>query len=344
MNRLLSLFALLPLILNAQQADLIVEKSIQRIAFGSCSRQDLPNHQLWKEVNEVKPDLWIWLGDNIYGDTEDMDVMREKYNQQKSHSDYQKLLSQTDVIGIWDDHDFGANDVGKDYPKKDKSKTELFAFLDVPQNHPARDRKGAYQSYTYKGRQLSIKVILLDARYFRDSLVWANANTAQKAAIRNTVGDILGEEQWTWLQSQLQDDSVELILLGSGIQVLPTQHRWEKWSNFPTARKRLLSLIDRSVKKPVILLSGDRHISETSKTKLDRYPYPLWEFTSSSLTSPITNQEPEANDYRQKEIIYPRNFAVLQVDRQKQKLVCNIKFLGAENKMLQDHSVTFRMK
>ncbi|MEM0941747.1 MAG: hypothetical protein AAF600_19285 [Bacteroidota bacterium] len=72
------------------------------------------------------------------------------YQKQKSHPGYQLLLKNTEVIGIWDDHDFGVNDGGKEYPKKDERKNELFRFLNVAKDHPARNRKGAYQSYTYK--------------------------------------------------------------------------------------------------------------------------------------------------------------------------------------------------
>ena len=106
-----------------------------------------------------------------------MNQRRKDYDLQKSHPDYQQLLKQTEVIGIWDDHDFGLNDGGREYPMKDESKEELFRFLDVPDDHPARERKGAYQSYTYTSSLGTLKIILLDARYFRDSLKWNNPGT-----------------------------------------------------------------------------------------------------------------------------------------------------------------------
>src|SRR6187431_3829625 len=51
---------------------------VSRIAFGSCAKQDKPQ-PIWDAVVETKPELFVFLGDNIYGDTADMDVLRAKY-------------------------------------------------------------------------------------------------------------------------------------------------------------------------------------------------------------------------------------------------------------------------
>ncbi|MCR9083112.1 MAG: alkaline phosphatase family protein, partial [Cyclobacteriaceae bacterium] len=42
------------------------EEEITRIAFGSCNRQNRPQ-PLWQPIVSDNPDLWIWMGDNIYG-------------------------------------------------------------------------------------------------------------------------------------------------------------------------------------------------------------------------------------------------------------------------------------
>lgn len=311
MKRGFLIFIYLPIVLFGQKADKSISLDITRIAFGSCSVQDMADKQLWKEVNDSNPDLWIWLGDNIYGDTEDMSIMKEKYDLQKSHPGYQALLKRSTVIGIWDDHDYGVNDGGKEFPAKDGSKKQLFDFLDVDKNHPAQKRAGAYQSYTYKSDEGNVKVILLDTRYFRDSLSWDNPGTPQKSSIVNPDGDVLGEQQWEWLESQLDEPDINLFILASGIQVIPSQHQWEKWSNFPKARQRLFDLISKQ-KTPLVLVSGDRHLSEVSKTKIQGYPYPLVEFTSSSLTSPVTPDN-EENQYLLGEKIYDPNFASITI-------------------------------
>lgn len=337
MKKLILFLALAPVFVFGQNADLEISKNISTIAFGSCSYQTETEKQLWSEVNATNPDLWIWLGDNIYGDTEDMKVMRKKYDLQKSHIGYQRLIAKTDVIGIWDDHDFGVNDGGKEYLKKDESKAEMFRFLDVAHNHPAYERKGAYQSYAFNSGKSRVKIILLDARYFRDSLNKDEKNWN----IPNETGEILGEDQWKWFEEQLSDSSVDLFIVGSGIQVIPEEHRFEKWANFPKELNRLYEVI-KTTEKPVILLSGDRHISEVSKIELDTYPYPLYEFTSSSLTSPWGEPRKEPNKYREKEIIFETNFALLEIDTESQSLNLDISFIGKDDKVLQTHSISYR--
>ena len=71
---------------------------------------------------------------------------------------------------------------------------------------------------------------------------------------------------------------MDLILLGSSIQILPTHKLVEEsWSAFPVARQRLLQLLASSA-APVVLLSGDVHMAEASRaactaTTADRTRY-----------------------------------------------------------------------
>jgi alkaline phosphatase D len=49
------------------------EMPLSRIAFGSCANQDRPQ-PIWDAVVEIKPQRFVFLGDNIYADTPDMGV------------------------------------------------------------------------------------------------------------------------------------------------------------------------------------------------------------------------------------------------------------------------------
>lgn len=331
MKYLTTLLTLFTLSVSAQQSDIIIDQDITKIAFGSCSRQEEADKQLWKEVNNQNPDLWLWLGDNVYSDGEDMEQRRQDFDLQKSHPDYLELLETTQIYGIWDDHDYGLNDGGNEYTKRDEAKKELFDFLDVPESHPAWSRDGAYQSYTFNGEQ-SIKVIFLDTRYFRDELKWANPGTSEKAAQVNPNGTVLGEDQWKWLESQLSDN-VDVILLVSSIQALPEQHRFEKWANFPPERDQLLALLDQT-ETPVIILSGDRHMSEVSKKAKSNGDL-IYELTSSSLTNPWGVAEDEPNKYRQGEIIFETNFSVMEFGREG----IIVTYVGAGNSELAKYQI-----
>ena len=54
-----------------------------KIIFGSCNKVDLPN-PFWEDMGLRNPDLFLWGGDVIYADTNDMSKMEAMYAQQKA--------------------------------------------------------------------------------------------------------------------------------------------------------------------------------------------------------------------------------------------------------------------
>lgn len=305
------------------------EKIISSIAFGSCNKHN-SSQEMWQYIIQNDPDLWIWLGDIIYGDTEDMNLLTEKYNIQKSYPEYQVLLKKCPVIGIWDDHDFGVNDGGKEYPMKKESKKILLDFLDVPGDAEVRKREeGAYQSYLIGPPDKQVKVILLDARYFRDELIKDHATDRRYTT--NPTGDILGEAQWSWLEKELLESTAKVHIIGSGIQIIPEEHGWEKWANFPIARKRFFDLLEKTKPQNPLLISGDRHIAELSKYQPEGLDYPIYEMTASGLTHTWAIARNEPNQYRVGEMIYKKNFSVLNIDWEKENPVLTVEIKGLNN-------------
>ena len=302
------------------------------IAFGSCSRESIPE-QMWDEINVHHPDLWIWLGDNIYGDTHDMEIMEEKYRKQKAYPGYKELLdSDTEIIGTWDDHDYGINDGGKHFSKKDASKKLMINFLDIPEDHPIHDHDGVYQTWDYRFEDFIVRVILLDTRYFRDTVY---RDPATRAYRPNETGGLLGETQWVWLEDQFRQSTADLHLLGSSIQVIPEEHRFEKWANFPQERKRLFNLLVKYPDKKTVIISGDRHIAEISKIEPEGLPYPLYDVTSSGLTHAYTGTSPEPNQYRVSDLIRQLNFGLIYIDpSQKTNPQLTFEIRGKNNDLL----------
>ena len=86
-SKLLSflLFSIFILFQSCQQ-----EPPVMKIAFGSCGWQDHPL-PIFYEVVKQDPDLFIFLGDNIYGDTKIMDTLRAKYNRLGAKESFQHL-------------------------------------------------------------------------------------------------------------------------------------------------------------------------------------------------------------------------------------------------------------
>ena len=68
----------------------IGNKPITTIAFGSCLKETRPQ-PIWESVVDAKPDIFVLLGDNIYGDTRDMRKLSEKWNKFNSIEGFQEL-------------------------------------------------------------------------------------------------------------------------------------------------------------------------------------------------------------------------------------------------------------
>ena len=302
---------------------------LSTIAFGSCAKQDQPQ-PIWDAVIETSPQLFVFLGDNIYGDSEDMEVLRAKWGQLADQPGFRKLRQTCPVVGTWDDHDYGANDAGAEYPKKRKSQQLFLDFLGVPKTDPRRTQEGVYSARVYGPPGKRVQLILLDARYHRSPLKTGYqpgepGDGYRGKYVPNTDAEatVLGETQWGWLSDQLKLPA-ELRIIGSGVQVIPDEHGWEKWGNFPNERQRLFRVIRESRANGVVLLSGDRHLAEISRLPAnhrDGVGYPLFDITSTSLNAPSGNFTKagirfanEINSYRVGLTYFDVNFGSIQID------------------------------
>lgn len=280
---------------------------VSRIAFGSCADQNDPQH-IWDAIVKFDPQVFIWLGDNIYGDNKrpfnvfgkertigpwknarmfvpsPKQEMELRYKKAKTKHGYSRLREKTKVIGTWDDHDYGLNDAGKEFDGKITNQGLLLDFLDEPQDSPRRKQDGVYASYTFGPVGRQIKVILLDTRYHRDPLL--------------SDGTILGNSQWTWLEKELNGPASAITIIGSSIQVISNLSATtgpfissEAWGRFPMERNRLFKLIADSKRDGVFFMSGDVHFGE-----ITRYDcatgYPLYDITSSGLTRSVEEEVP----------------------------------------------------
>ena len=92
---------------------------ISKIAFGSCA-EETKHQPVLDLVVKHKPDIFVYLGDNIYADTKDMKVMQAKYDSLAAKPEFQRLKKSIPLFATWDDHDYGWNDIGKYYPFKNQ--------------------------------------------------------------------------------------------------------------------------------------------------------------------------------------------------------------------------------
>lgn len=301
------------------------------LAFGSCNKTSLPN-LLWDDVLNTKPDVWVWGGDIIYADTDRMPKLKKMYAEQDTVKGYKALKEHVEVIGSWDDHDYGLNDGGVEFKTKKESQQQFLDFMDVPMDSPRRAQEGIYTAHEYKIKEGLIKVLVLDTRYFRTSLT---ADTETKKRNKpNNYGDgtVLGEAQWNWLESELKNSNADFNVIVSSIQVLSNEHGFECWGNFPHEVDKLQALIAESRAKGVLILSGDRHISEFSRTAVEEMNYPLIDFTSSGLTHAYRDFKGEENPFRVGEVVNTESFGLVEFNLKNKSVF--MRMIGNNGKLL----------
>lgn len=260
------------------------ETALSRIAFGSCAHQDKPQ-PIWDRVDAFDPQLFLFLGDNIYGDTRDMAVLRAKYAKLAAKPGFQRLRRKTPCLAIWDDHDYGENDAGREYPMKQASKDIFLDFWMEPKASPRRSRAGNYTSTIIGPEGRRVQIIMPDNRWFRSGLIGITEEPKDRGPYlvnSDPAATMLGAEQWDWLEAEFKKPA-ELRIFASSTQVLADAPGYEAWINYQADHQRLLDLIDFADVNGLIMISGDTHYAELSRLA-EGVPYPLYDLTSSGLT------------------------------------------------------------
>jgi len=308
--QLMAAAALLPAGLSAQA------RPLTRIAFGSCAEQ-ADQQPIWDAILAYKPELFIFAGDNVYGDfnTADAGPLRKAYATANAIAGYNKLRDSVSHLVVWDDHDYGINDGGGDFPHKAVSKDLFLDFWKVPAGDVRRTREGIYHSHIIGPPGMRVQIILLDMRWFRSPLKLTDQRGApgkeRYLPDPDPTKTMLGETQWAWLADELRKPA-ELRLLVSSIQVLAEGHGWERWGNFPLERLKLFDTLRDARAKGVVLLSGDRHIGALYREAPADIP-PLYEVTSSGINKAFSAaKEPGPN--RLGALYAAPNFGVVDID------------------------------
>lgn len=292
------------------------EAPIRRIAFGSCAHQAKPQ-PIWEAVTALRPDVFLFLGDNIYADTTDMSLMKKKYDQFASVPGYIRLKQTCKILATWDDHDYGKDDAGYEYGPKKESQKLFLDFFGVPEDSPRRQQEGVYHAESYGPPGQRVQLILLDTRTFRTPLKKREGkvvnNQGPYIPDEAETAEMLGAAQWKWLEDQLKQPA-DIRIIASSIQVIAQDHGWEKWMNMPRQREKLFKLIETTQAKGILFLSGDRHLAELSLLP-KAVGYPLYDLTSSGLTEANKRfRALEVNQHRVATMNWGNNFGYINID------------------------------
>lgn len=291
---------------------------ISKIAFGSCAEENKPQPIL-DLVAKHKPDIFVYLGDNIYGDSYDLKVLQAKYDSLAIKPEFQRLKKNVQIFATWDDHDYGWNDSGKWYPFKQESKELFLNFFDEPANSERRKHEGIYTSYLFEDNAMKLQLILLDGRTFRNDLRIYRGELNQQEKYfypldyyPHQIEDstLLGETQWKWLEEELKKPA-DIRLIASGSQFGISYNGYEAWANFPHEQKRMLDLIKKTKANGIVFITGDVHYAEISRLET-KGQYPIYDVTSSGITSAWLFPTP--NDNRIEGPVMDNHFGLITID------------------------------
>jgi alkaline phosphatase D len=232
-----------------------------RVAFGSCSRVDA--QPIFARIRDAAPDLFFFIGDNHYGNTDDLGSLRWNYRWALERPERAALLAETPTLATWDDHDFVGNNTTGSAPGKERA---LRAFREYWANtaYGTVDTPGVFSRYSHG----ALDFFLLDDRYYR-----------------GLDGTMLGVAQTAWLRDELAASTATFKVLLSGSQW--TAHgSGDSWAAFPAARTALFDFFRDQGIGGVVLLSGDIHHSSFRLiTRAAQGGYDLPEITSSPLAN-----------------------------------------------------------
>ena len=302
------------------------------LATGSCAYINEPeydrpgkpygsDYQIFTSIYRQKPDLMLWLGDDVYYREVDWNTrsgMIHRWTHDRATPELQLLLASTPQYAIWDDHDYGPDDSDGTFPYKETSWEVFRSFWGNP-SYGVEGQKGCTTKFTY----MDVDFFLLDNRYFR------TPNFCATCPDRS----VLGKTQLRWFLAALAASKAPYKLVAIGGQVITTNNHHETCFHFfPAERDTILNFIERENIKGVIFLTGDRHFSELSalQNKAGNWVYDL---TTSSLTagSYTGAAEKEANSNRVAGTVVDRhNFSILHFSGPRTKREVEIRNYDAD--------------
>lgn len=302
---------------------------INRIAFGSCAQQ-WREQPIWEAVTAARPDLFLFLGDAIYGDydgskpfTPSKQTLKHDWDMLAAKPEFQAFRAQVPVMATWDNHDYGSHNGGAEFPLKEMTKTAFLDFFGEPADSVRRRTPGIHAARVFGPAGRRVQVILLDTRSFKGPFLKDPRSKAQNkaAGLSGSMGNyvpnldpavsLLGDAQWRWLERQLRAPA-EIRLIVSSTQVVPDQKAMDEWGNYPLERERLFELIRTTGANGVLILSGNVHFTEISQ--LDESPYPILDFTSSGMTHNNEAYARAKNAYRIAGPYAAPNFGLVDID------------------------------
>jgi alkaline phosphatase D len=306
---------------------------------GSCAYFNEPQYDrpgkpyggdssIFLSMAKEKAAFMLWLGDNWYTREADYNSnwgLWYRASHDRAQPVLAPLLKAMAQYAIWDDHDYGPNDFGKEYTLKEESRRIFQQYWPNPSY--GEEGQGIYTKISYGDAD----IFLLDDRYFRSSDRMADSVGGKPDPSKKMFGD----RQMDWLKSALAGSTATFKIIATGSQVLNPLSPFDCFRRYPVEYGELMSTLRDQHISGVIFLTGDRHHSEVIRRD-DLLAYPLYDVTASPLTSGThTFAGPEkTNPYRVLGIDQKQNYTRVTISGKPGSRTATFIFLGVQGEEL----------
>jgi alkaline phosphatase D len=277
---------------------------------------------IFESMAREKAAFMIWLGDNWY--TREVDYFSEWglwYRAQRDRAQpvLQNFWKAMPHVATWDDHDYGPNDIGKNYTLKNVSRDIWKHYWCNPSY--GENEEGIYTMYSWG----DVDFFLTDDRWWRSADRMKDSVDGKP----NPGKRMLGSRQMEWLKNALLYSGATFKIIVVGSQVLNPVSPFDKWRDFPAEYDELMNFLAENKINGVLFLTGDRHHSEIIKAERPG-TYPLYDITVSPLTS-ATHKfgvEEANNPYRVFGLPEKQNYARVTITGKRNERKLIVEFCG----------------
>ncbi|MBL0152100.1 MAG: alkaline phosphatase family protein [Chitinophagaceae bacterium] len=312
---------------------------------GSCAYFNQPEYDrpgkpyggdssIFETMAKEKSAFMLWLGDEWY--TREVDYYSEwglwyRAQRDRAMPILQNFWKSMPQLAMWDDHDYGPNDIGKNYILKDVSRDIWKKYWCNPSY--GENGQGTYTMTSYGDAD----IFLTDDRWWRS----ADRTPDSVDGKPNPAKEMLGKQQMEWLKNSLLYSGATFKIIAMGSQVLNPVSPFDRWANCPVEYQEIMDFIKEYKINGVMFLTGDRHHSEI--IKVDRPgTYSLYDITVSPLTSGTHSfgGAEKNNPYRVLGIDQKQNYARFSFSGNSGNRQLKVEFFGVKGDALGNWTIS----
>ncbi len=276
----------------------------------------------------------LWLGDSWY--TREVDYythwgLNYRASRDRSLPVLQQFMASMPQYAIWDDHDYGPNDMGKNYILKEATRKVFMNYSCNPSY--GYNEEGIYSVIGYS----DVDIFLTDDRYWRSEAELKDSVEGKP----NTDKTYFGKQQLDWLKNSLLYSKATFKVIATGSQVLNPYSDYDCMRMYKTEYKELMDFLAEYKIKGVLFFSGDRHHSEVIKKERPGL-YSLYDVTNSPYTSGVSKVRGEELNNPARvtgTLVEAQNFSKVTVSGKKNERVLKVEFLGLKGEKLGEWNV-----